>query len=72
MGSRPFPAKYVGQCPECDEWWKEEEAIKYDDDGQLIHAVCPHISGILRSWDTNTCPECNLQLPRSGECDGCN
>lgn len=50
MSSRPFESKYRGLCPECGVEWLPGEAVQYNWEGQLVHAVCPDLRDVLRSW----------------------
>lgn len=40
MASKPFPAKYMGDCCECGIWWEEGEMIRYNDNDELVHEDC--------------------------------
>jgi hypothetical protein len=40
MASRPFEAKYPGDCCECGIWWEEGELIRYNDNEELVHKDC--------------------------------
>ena len=40
MASKPFPARYQGDCCECGVWWEEGEMIRYNDNDELIHEDC--------------------------------
>ena len=61
--SRPFIAKFDGHCAACDQPIKAGFRVKYDPDGDLVHATCPR--------PLTYCPACNLVLPASGVCGVC-
>jgi len=36
---RPFPARFLGRCPACDEPIRVDDTVRYDDD-ELVHDDC--------------------------------
>lgn len=40
QASRPFPARYGGQCADCGGWFEEGDMIRYDEDGDLVALDC--------------------------------
>lgn len=63
-----FPARFRGQCADCDERFAEGTEIRYGPGRSVIHAACPEpaLSAVdLRPGD-KVCPTCHLVHP--GEC----
>ena len=40
MASKPFEARYPGRCEACGDSFDEGDAIRYDDDDDLVGEDC--------------------------------
>lgn len=65
MGSRVFTAQYRGTCHECEDTISQGEDVRFDDDGKLVHWMCPD-EPELSVGSAKPCQKCFLV--HSGEC----
>lgn len=67
--SRPFKAKYDGQCPACSETIHDGDMLVWTDNGDAVHTECRDPKPDPKI-DRPTCSECWQQASVTGAC-GC-
>lgn len=64
--SQVFSARWSGVCGECDEGFEAGESVFYNDEGELVHAICPETLPALSPPSGDLCGRCFCY--HTGEC----
>lgn len=64
-----FRARYQGTCPECCDDIETGDLLDRDADDRVVHVTC--VDGDPSAKVGEVCPECWIELPKTGVCGVC-